>query len=135
MTTTVRLDVAETGSDAERVDQLTRALRDELRQLDVDDVRAGNGSPAPDGARGVDAATVGTLAVALFGSGGLTAVVAAVRDFVDRGASSSRSVRLELDGDVLELTGASSSEQQQMVEAFLGRHGGSGTTWAADGAR
>jgi hypothetical protein len=35
-----------------------------------------------------------------------------------------RSVRLEVDGDVLELTGASSAQQQRLVDAWLRRREG-----------
>jgi hypothetical protein len=84
MEPTVHLTLAESGSDQTRLDQLSRMLRDELRQLDGTEVQPGRSQPAPPGARG-DASTVGTLAVALMGSGGLTAVITAVRAWLDRG--------------------------------------------------
>lgn len=131
MEPTLHVSLHETGSDPDRLDQLTRQLRDELRQLDVQDVRALSSSEVPAGARGLDAATVSTLAVALLGSGGLTAVITAARAWLDRGHEAPRSIRLELDGDVLELSGASALEHDRLVAAFLERRGEKGPTWAA----
>ena len=57
----VHLTLAESGSDRDRLDQLTRLLRDELSHLDTVDVRRASSHAAPPGARGVDAQTVSTL--------------------------------------------------------------------------
>ena len=132
MQPTVHLTLAESGSDQTRLDQLGRLLRDELRQLDLTDVRPGPSKPAPPGARGVDASTVSTLAVALLGSGGLPAVIMAVRAWLDRGHEAPRSIRVEVDGDVLELSGATTAEHDRLVSLFLTRHAEKGPSWTAD---
>ena len=62
--------------------------------------------------------------MALLGSGGLTALVTAVRAWVDRGHESPRSIKVEVDGDVLELSGASTAERDRLVSMFLTRHAG-----------
>jgi hypothetical protein len=46
--------------------------------------------------------------------------VAAIQGWLGR--SQQRSVKLELDGDVLELTGVSSRDQQRLVDEWLRRH-------------
>ena len=120
----VQLTLAEHGADDARLDQLSRHLRDELRQLDLADVQAGPSQPAPPGSRALDAHTVSTLTVALLGSGGLTALLTAVRAWLDRGHESPRSIRVEVDGDVLELSGASTAERDRLVSMFLTRHAG-----------
>jgi hypothetical protein len=120
----VHLTLAESGADHARLDQLSRHLRDELRQLDLADVRPAPSQPAPPGSRGLDAPTVSTLAVALLGSGGLTALLTAVRAWVDRGHDAPRSIRVEVDGDVLELSGASTAEHERLVSLFVTRHAG-----------
>lgn len=129
---TIHLSLAESGSDQTRLDQLTRLLREELRQLDVADVRPAAAHPAPPGARGLDAPTVSTLAVALMGSGGLTAVITAVRAWLDRGPDAPRSIHLEVDGDVLELSGATRAEHDRLVSLFLARHAEKAPSWTAD---
>jgi hypothetical protein len=106
------------GAGAEERDEAARALREELLELDVDDVRRPT-EPAPPGARGLDAATLGTLLVTL-GQGTLGAVAAAVQRWVSRGGG--RSVTLELDGDRIELTGVSAADQRRLIETFVARH-------------
>ena len=128
----ITLALAEEGADPVRLDLLTRQLRDELDQLALADARPGPGPPAPPGTRGLDASTVSTLAVALLGSGGLSALVTAVRAWVDRGHEAPRTIRVEVDGDVLELSGASAAEHDRIVSVFLTRHGEEGPTWPVD---
>ena len=79
--------------------------------------------PLP-GSRGFDVATIGQLVVAIVGTQGLTGVVSAVLGWLNRGHEAPRTVRLELAGDVLELSGASSEEQDRLVEMFLSKHAG-----------
>jgi hypothetical protein len=58
--------------------------------------------------------------VTQFGSlDGLRAVVAAVRGWVGR---TGRTVEVSIDGDVLKLTGATSQQQEKIVDAWLARH-------------
>lgn len=128
----ITLALAEEGADPARLDQLTRQLRNELDQLALAEPRLGPQQPAPPGARASGAETVATLAVALMGTGGLTAVIAAVRAWLDRGHQAPRSIRVEVDGDVLELSGATAAEHDRLVSVFLSRHGEKGPSWTAD---
>ena len=67
------------------------------------------GEPPP-GARGFDAATVGALMIALGQSAeGLRLVVSAIKGWLRRGGGKGRKVRLELGGDALELSQASTA--------------------------
>jgi hypothetical protein len=119
----VRVSLAESGADEARLDSLTRQLRDELLELDVRDVRpAPAGTEVPPGSRGLDVASVGQLVVAMVGTQGLAGLVSAVLGWLGRGHEAPRKVRLEIEGDVLELSGASTEEQDRMVEMFLSRH-------------
>ena len=122
---TARLELRlETGGDAgaEELDRLTGRLRRELLRLDVvDDVRRASTGEAPDGARGIDVESLGTLLVSLAGAPAvLGAVVGAVRDWLGR--SRARSVRLEIDGDVIDVVGLSSADQDRLIESWLSRH-------------
>jgi hypothetical protein len=109
------------GADAsdEEVDRLTGRLREELLELDVDDVRRAAAGEAPEGARGIDPEVLGHLLVTL-APATLRAVVGTVRAWLARSAA--RSVRLELDGDVIEVTGVSSADQQRLVDLWIERH-------------
>lgn len=119
----VLVSLAEAGADDARLDTLTRQLRDELRRLDVRDVRpAPATTEPPPGSRGFDVAAVSQLVVAMVGTQGLAAVVSTVLGWLGRGHEAPRTVRLELAGDVLELSAASSEEQDRLVAIFLSKH-------------
>ena len=121
----LRLQVSEEGADAERLVVLTGYLRGELLRLDVEDVTAIGGGEAPSGSRAFDVAAVGALLVSLGQSAeGLWSVVSAIRDWLQRGTKARRTVRLQLDGDVLELSQASAVDQERLIELFVSRHAG-----------
>jgi hypothetical protein len=106
--------------DAEEVAQATSQLRRELLDLDVDAVQVRVSGEPPPGSRAVDVTALGALVVNIAEPQLLAAVVAAVRSWL--GGSSRRSIKLQLGGDALELTGVSSTEQQRLTNAWLARH-------------
>jgi hypothetical protein len=118
----MRLELTEEDADAERLDELSGYLRTELLQLDVDDVTSVRAGPPPPGARAFEVAVVGGLLVKLADPAVLTAVVAAVRGWLTRGVGSSRTVRMELDGDVIELSSAKREDQERLIALFVERH-------------
>jgi hypothetical protein len=119
----LHVQLSEEGADAERIDALTGYLRGELLQLDVEDVSALRAGAPPPGARGLDAAAIGGLLVTLGGSAdGLRLVVNAISKWLRRGDGAGRRVRLELDGDALELSEASAADQERLIGVFVGRH-------------
>jgi hypothetical protein len=123
MSSLLRLYISEEGADAERLDSLSGYLRADLTEVDVDDVATLPRTAAPPGARSGAVAAVGGLLVSLGdAAGGLASVVSAVRAWLRRGEVSRRTVRLELDGDVLELSQPSPADQERLVELFLSRH-------------
>jgi hypothetical protein len=123
----LRVRVAEEGADAERLDAVTTYLRNDLVQLDVEDVATLPAGPPPPGARALDASVIGGLLVTLGNSAdGLRSVVTVIRDWLRRRDGVRRSVRLELDGDALELSEASASDQDRLIRLFVSRHDGTG---------
>ena len=108
------------GDDAEGLAEATLQLRRELLELDVEAVEAPPAGEAPPGTRGVDLPALGALVITAVRPQLLTAVVATVRSWLTR--QQQRSIKLELDGDVLELTGVSSSEQRRLTDEWLRRH-------------
>ncbi|MGV9559242.1 effector-associated constant component EACC1 [Streptomyces sp. NPDC003401] len=115
--------LSEEGAEADRVAELTGYLREELLQLDVDDVTSVPGPEPPPGARAVDPATVGGLLVGLSGSmGALARVLDAVREWRARCRDSRPSLRLTLDDDVLELSEASPEQVTEAFDLFVRRH-------------
>ena len=76
-------------------------------------------------------AALGALVVNIADSQLLAAVVAAVRSWL--AGSPGGSIKLELGGDALELTGVSSKEQRRLTDEWLARHAAGELT--VDGTR
>jgi hypothetical protein len=119
----LRLQLWEADADGARLAVLTGYLRSELLRLDVEDVRVLPAAEHPPGARGVGASAVGALLIALGQSAeGLQSVMSAIRDWLRRGGRAGRAVRLELGGEVLELSQVSAADQERLIELFIRRH-------------
>jgi Effector Associated Constant Component 1 len=110
------ITVASLGGDIGDADDLAEQLRQELDETGFEVGRPAQGA-APSGAKG-DALGWAELAVSF--SGGLPALVAAVRTFTQR--DETRKVTVTLDNDTLELAGATSQQQQELVDTWLVRH-------------
>ncbi|MFF5013036.1 hypothetical protein [Streptomyces sp. NPDC001165] len=125
----VLICLSEEGAEAERVEQLTGYLRQELLSAGVaDDVRAAPAGQTPPGARCVDVALVGSLLVGLGKSfSGLNQVVNVLRDWLGRFGNTRPSLTLTLDGDTLELSAATDEQVAQAVNIFVQKHSAVGT--------
>ena len=119
VTLAVQVAVGPDG-DAEEAARATLQLRRELLDLDVDAVEAPQAGRPPPGSKGVDVAALGALVVNIADSQLLAAVVTAVRSWL--AGSSRRSIKLQLGGDALELSGVSSKEQRRLTDEWLARH-------------
>jgi hypothetical protein len=106
--------------DAEEIAEATLRLRRELLNLDIEVVELPVAGEAPPGSRAVELAAVGALLVTVGQSPLLSPIVAVVRSWL--AGSPQRSIKLELGGDVLELTGLSSTEQRRLTDEWLRRH-------------
>jgi hypothetical protein len=115
-------------TDAEELEDATGRLRDELLELDVDAVERPAAGSAPPGSRGLEVAALGTLLVSV-AHDALPVVLATLGRWVSRHGE--RRVTIELDGDRIEVSGASAEDQRRLVDAFLARHAGGGQ-WTAD---
>jgi hypothetical protein len=114
------VELTDAEADAEELAASTTALRTELLDLDVESVTTRSGGPAPAGSKGVDPAAIGALVVTLQGGVDLvTQVVIGIRAWLGRDASADRSVKLTLNGQTLELTSASTQQQERLVDEFL----------------
>lgn len=113
------VQVGETpDGDAEELAELLRGLRGELLDLDVDSVEPVEDKDLPDGAKGLGA-LAGHLAVKLGTGKGLRAVIAAVREWSSR---TGRTVEISYGSDVLKLTGATTEQQDKIIDAWVARH-------------
>ena len=119
----LNLFLSEDGADALQLDKVAGRLRHELLQLDVVDVGRLHAAELPVGARALDAATVGGLVVGLGQStAALSSVVSAIRQWLTRSGGVARAVRIEIDGDALELSEAPIADCDRLVDLFVSRH-------------
>ena len=106
-------------SDAEELADLAAELHAELLSVDGTSVTPRPAEAAPRGAKGLG--DVAGWLVAQFGTlDGLRALVSAVRGFAAR---TGRTVDVSIGGDVLKVTGVTSQQQEQIIDAWLARHG------------
>lgn len=115
----LRVD-ARGDADAEEVAEIASQLRRELLDLDVEAVELARAGPAPAGSKAVDVLAVGTLLITLAKSSGLAAVVGAVQSWLS--GRHQRSVKIEIGGDTLEVTGVTSDEQRRLIDDWIARH-------------
>ena len=109
----LRVRLSEDGGDAERLASLAGFRRQELLQLDVQDVTALWAGEPPLGARAFDVAAIGGLLISLSSSAQVRAVISAVRNWRTRG---------EIGGDALELSAATVADQDRLIDVFVRRH-------------
>ncbi|MEA5364521.1 hypothetical protein VA596_33675 [Amycolatopsis sp., V23-08] len=113
---------AEDDADAEELDRLARRLRAELGELDVDVFAVPDGE-LPAGAKGADPVTIGSLVVAFSAAGGVfPGLVETLREWLGRQPGKHR-IKVTVDGDTVELERATAAERQQLIDAFVRRHG------------
>lgn len=118
--TDLLIEVFDEDVDAEQLDELTQSLRRELLELDVESVDQATAGPAPTGTRGLELAVIGALLVKAQASAELLAkVVGVVRGWLRSARRDSRTLRLTLNGQSIELTQATDAQQQQLVDQFI----------------
>ena len=109
-------------SDVEELADLAAELHAELLNVDGTSVALLPDGAAPAGAKGLG--DVAGWLVAQFGTlDGLRALVAAVRGFAAR---TGRTVEVSIGGDHLKVTGVTSQQQGEIIDAWLARHGSGG---------
>ena len=117
----LRVALAGDGLDDEALADCAAQLGDELAELDVDAVEPAGAGDAPPGAKGIELMALGALVVKLAGSRKLLGqLVDAVRDWISR--NDADSVRMEIDGDVLEIKGASAADREALIDSWVSRH-------------
>ena len=109
------------GAEADKEEQarFARRLREDLGQLNVDAVEQVASGPALPGAKG-DPVTLTTLAVTLAPLV-VSELMKTLRAWLSRHQHAK--VTVESGGEKIVITGSPSKEEQQVMEAFINRHG------------
>jgi hypothetical protein len=103
------------GADAQELDELTRGLGNELRQIEVQSVERLSEGEAPAGSKG-DPFTIGWLAVTLTPIV-ITKVFDILVDWTKR--AHGRTIRVTVGQDTIELTGATREEREKLLNKWL----------------
>lgn len=118
----VRIE-AEPDADREELVALAVRLREWLLPVGVESVGLVAAGPAPSGTRSAGMFVAGVLTVLFARSSELLGkLVDVVQSWLS--SSGARSVRLELDGDVLEVTGITRGDQRELIRTWIDRHAG-----------
>jgi hypothetical protein len=108
-------------ADAAELAELAVDLREQLLELDIERADPATVGQAPPGARAGEMLLAGALTVILNQSSKLlTALIDTVQSWVSR--SDGRSVKLDIDGDVLEVTGVTRKDQRELIQIWIDRH-------------
>jgi ATP-dependent Zn protease len=101
----------------EELDLQARRLREDLLLLHLDSVTLGRDVSEPDGSKG-DPVAIGTLVMTLGNSAVLVAVCQVVRAWVTRGRARHATLKYGKNR-TLDITGTTTEQQQQLIEAFI----------------
>lgn len=120
----VRVEITSAGDvEPARLEELTASLRRELNDLDVESVEPAPGRSPPAGAKAAEVLALGALVVKVAKSAGsVLPVVRALQEWASRGG---RTVKLDIGGDTIELTGASREQQDRLIAAWVERQSAS----------
>ncbi len=108
-------------SRPEELAKLAAQLRKQLLELDIERADPATAGPAPPGTRSGELLMAGALIVVLTQSSDLfTALVERVQSWIS--LDRQRSVKLEIDGDVLEINGIARKDQRELIQHWINRH-------------
>lgn len=107
-------------ADPEEIDQLTRALRAEILEVEeVDRVEQATAGPAPDGSKGLDVAAIGALVVGITpGVQAFAKVIEVVRGWLAGRSPSTPPLQMSI-GDKSITVVADEEQQEELVAAFI----------------
>jgi hypothetical protein len=108
----------EDAVDAEELDRLTRQVRDEIAELDVEEARLAPGTTRPPGAKG-DPITLGSIIVSLASAGVFTGLIQVLKSWVLRRDGRTVKFKTKVEGQDLELTYSQASTSPQEMSRFV----------------
>jgi len=114
------IEVSATDTTDEDIDQMTRQLLAELREMDVESAELTKGADAPRGTKSVDPVMMGNIAIAV-----LPTILPRVVDFVQawtmRGHGRAVKFKGKVGREVIEFEGSAEDLQQLLSSLSTGR--------------
>jgi hypothetical protein len=104
--------------DQEELDRLTRQLRGEIDELDVEDARLAKGSELPAGAKG-DPITVGSIVVALASAGVFTGLIELIKSWALRREGRTVTIKAKAGDREVELAYSPAETSPEEMTQFL----------------
>ena len=114
--TELQLQVSATDATTEDLDEITRQLLTELREMDVQSAQLVTAGPAPSGSKAIDPVTVGSIAISVLPAT-LPKVVEAVQAWALRGSNRTVKFKGKVGRQAIEFEG--SAEDLQKILAQL----------------
>jgi hypothetical protein len=109
----------ERDEDKQEIDSLTRNLRDDLLNLDVEDVHLLYEKP-PHGSKALDGIALGSMVVDFVSGGAIKEVTQTVQRRIQR--NENRSITIEMpDGERIDVKGISGRDQGKIIDAWVMR--------------
>jgi hypothetical protein len=106
----------EKEDDKQEVDSLTRNLRDDLLNLDVEDVHLLYEKPPPD-SRALDGVAIGSMIVDIISGGAIKEVTQTVQRWIQR--NENRSITIEMDDEKIDVTDISDKDQGKIIDSWV----------------
>lgn len=107
----------EEGDDKQEIDNLSRNLRDDLSQLDIEEVQLLYEKP-PSDSKAFDGLALGSMVVDFVGGGAVKEVTQTVQRWIER--NENRSITIEApDGSKIDVKGISAKDQQKMIDTWV----------------
>lgn len=106
---------------AEELDELSRALREELLGLDVIAVDLTT-APPPTGSKTASSIDIGTLIPTLSNSAVLVALTGVLKSWVGRVSGRKVTMRFSDDEDAIEINGAVRQDVASLLQSWAARH-------------
>jgi hypothetical protein len=113
----VHIKQEEDEDDKQEIDSLTRNLRDDLSNLDVEDVQLLYEKP-PSDSKAFDGVALGSMLVSVLGPEVIKQVAQTIQAWRERNGN--RSITIEApDGSKIDLKGVSAKDQQKLVDTWV----------------
>jgi hypothetical protein len=119
-TTELKLEISASDVTVEDIDNMTRQLLSELRELDVESAELAKGGRAPDGTKSIDPVTIGSIAIAVLPTA-LPKVVDAIQAWVLRGNNRTVKFKGRVGGQAIEFEGSAEDLQKVLTKLSAGK--------------
>ena len=118
--TELKLEISASDATPEDIDQITRQLLQELRELDVDSAELVKGGRAPEGTKSMDPVTIGSIAIAVLPTA-LPKVVDAIQAWVLRDNHRTVKFKGKVGGQAIEFEGSAEDLQRILTKLSKGK--------------